>query len=471
MGSTNPGVAEICVYECQVCERHFRASDIRTSSSYVDSKTGKVVEAKLKIARLSPDAVPCVFPNCPAYLSAPATATSREAPDEKRMRLEAASLREAIAASLQTYEEEESGNNIDTFQTLLERVSEIKLSSFWNVISRPTCVVFFGLASVDTPSIFLSITISQDLTVKVYCRDVQLTTTDGIDTIPVKINDMRLLTRLLDDVEALDHKILPKEEERIKRILTLTLSLLQDASNCELSNVEQLNAVRFLKEQVALLLVKHCNSLRYSPELLTDCLEERFGKYRQLAGAQYHISIRQVYESERKLRLQNILELPEMETATAAVAVNDDVLDKFDIEVADDDYQKKAPNLHATTYVAGYCAHAAFKKLSCMSCKGNLMLEDNIEVEGGELVQAMTRGGLKFPQPAITNAVLTAEIVLDKLRSEQYATQFHALPNQKEALLALTHDLIIDSIDFDRRLFGHVGPDFSSSMWLELQSF
>ncbi|KAH7933526.1 hypothetical protein HPB49_013378 [Dermacentor silvarum] len=102
----------------KVCERHFRASDIRTSSSYVDSKTGKVVESKLKIARLSPDAVPCVFPNCTAYLSAPATATSREAPDEKRMRLEAASLREAVAASFQTHEEEESGNNIDTFQAL-----------------------------------------------------------------------------------------------------------------------------------------------------------------------------------------------------------------------------------------------------------------------------------------------------------------------------------------------------------------
>ncbi|KAH7965662.1 hypothetical protein HPB49_009507 [Dermacentor silvarum] len=201
-----------------VCERYSRASDIRTSSSYVDSKTGKVVEAILKIARLSPDAVPCVFPNCPAYLSAPATATSRKAPDEKRMRLEAASLREAIAASLQTHEEEESGKNIDNFPTLLERVSEIKLSSFWNVISRPTCVAFFSLASVDAPSIFLSITISQDLTVKVYCRDVQLTTSDGIHTIPVKINDMRLLTRLLDDVEALDQKILPKEEERIKHL-------------------------------------------------------------------------------------------------------------------------------------------------------------------------------------------------------------------------------------------------------------
>lgn len=187
----------------------------------------------------------------------------------------------------------------------------------------------------------------------------------------------------------------------------------------------------------------------------TDCLEERFGKYRQLSGAQYHISIRQVYESERKLRLQNILELPEMEAATDAVAVNNAVLDKFDIEVADDDYDKKVPNLPATTYVAGYCAHAAFKKLSCMSCKENLMLDDNIEVEGGELVKAMTRGGLKFPQPAIVNAVLTAEIVLEKLRSKQHATQFHALPNQKEALLALTLDVINDGVDFDVCENGH----------------
>lgn len=53
----------------------------------------------------------------------------------------------------------------------------------------------------------------------------------------------------------------------------------------------------------------------------------------------------------------------------------------------------------------------------------------------------MTRDGLKFPQPAVINAVLTAEMVLYKLRSEHHATQFHAQPNQKEALLALAHDV------------------------------
>lgn len=82
-----------------------------------------------------------------------------------------------------------------------------------------------------------------------------------------------------------------------------------------------------------------------------------------------------------------------------------------------------------------------------MVCKESFILDDDIEVEGGELIKSMTRAGLKFPQPAIVNAVVTAEIVLDKLSSEEHATQFHALPNQREALLALTHDVMKDNAD------------------------
>lgn len=42
-------------------------------------------------------------------------------------------------------------------------------------------------------------------------------------------------------------------------------------------------------------------------KIQTDCLEDCFGKYRQLSGGNYHISIRQIYETENKLRIQNIL--------------------------------------------------------------------------------------------------------------------------------------------------------------------
>ncbi|KAH6925859.1 hypothetical protein HPB50_011306 [Hyalomma asiaticum] len=47
----------------------------------------------------------------------------------------------------------------------------------------------------------------------------------------------------------------------------------------------------------------------------TDLLEDRFVKYRRLAGYHYHVSIRQLYESENKLRLQSTL--PRVSTSAA----------------------------------------------------------------------------------------------------------------------------------------------------------
>ena len=39
----------------------------------------------------------------------------------------------------------------------------------------------------------------------------------------------------------------------------------------------------------------------------TDKLENRFGKYIQLAGSQHHVSVCQIYETETKLRMQSSL--------------------------------------------------------------------------------------------------------------------------------------------------------------------
>ena len=41
----------------------------------------------------------------------------------------------------------------------------------------------------------------------------------------------------------------------------------------------------------------------------TDCLESRFGHYRQLSGGSYHIDFTQVLASEKKLRFQNMLKI------------------------------------------------------------------------------------------------------------------------------------------------------------------
>ena len=39
----------------------------------------------------------------------------------------------------------------------------------------------------------------------------------------------------------------------------------------------------------------------------SDPLEKRFGIYRQMSGSNYFVSVRQIFESERKLKVQSLL--------------------------------------------------------------------------------------------------------------------------------------------------------------------
>ncbi|CAN7977635.1 unnamed protein product, partial [Ixodes persulcatus] len=107
----------------------------------------------------------------------------------------------------------------------------------------------------------------------------------------------------------------------------------------------------------------------------TDSLEARFGKYRRLAGTQYHISIRQLYESETKIRLQKMLPLvPATELLGRAQeqATHEEVTqeerNQFSITVDATVIAAKHDQMPAITYIAGYCAHAVLKKLACDAC-------------------------------------------------------------------------------------------------------
>lgn len=71
---------------------------------------------------------------------------------------------------------------------------------------------------------------------------------------------------------------------------------------------DTLSALR-LSAQSLLALAKYCISeLHFKYVLLgkvqTDPLESRFGQYRQMAGGQYHISVRQLCETEGRIRLK-----------------------------------------------------------------------------------------------------------------------------------------------------------------------
>ncbi|KAH7938571.1 hypothetical protein HPB49_025471 [Dermacentor silvarum] len=87
-----------------------------------------------------------------------------------------------------------------------------------------------------------------------------------------------------------------------------------------------------------------------------DCLEDRFGKYRQLSGAGYHISIMQIYECESKLRLQKVTNLPDLDVIAQPIPTIsvDSHRGQLTIAVTDADVAIKSPMIPAVTYVAGY---------------------------------------------------------------------------------------------------------------------
>lgn len=70
----------------------------------------------------------------------------------------------------------------------------------------------------------------------------------------------------------------------------------------------KLNALRIIQ------ITKYCKDELNIPYILpvkfqTDNLESRFSLYRHLAGSQFYISLQQLFECEKKLRLQSVLEL------------------------------------------------------------------------------------------------------------------------------------------------------------------
>lgn len=96
---------------------------LRTTSKYTDSD-GRTIEVQMKLTRLTPDAVPTIFPDCPRYLSE--ARQSREEPDAKRKRKEDGQLQKAIQESALAHEREEQENKIHSLQDVTSRLHRLR---------------------------------------------------------------------------------------------------------------------------------------------------------------------------------------------------------------------------------------------------------------------------------------------------------------------------------------------------------
>lgn len=251
----------------QVCERHFMPDHLRTTSKYTDSD-GRTIEVQMKLTRLTPDAVPTIFPDCPRYLSE--ARQSREEPDAKRKRKEDGQLQKAIQESALAHEREEQENKIHSLQDVTSRLHRLREKKFWAAITCDSCVIFAHIeTTTDAPELLVSVTVSSNLSVRAFWKGARLTSDEQLD-IPDEIHDFRVLVQLLENVENHCTTTEHRPADKANAVLKLVASLLDDISSGELLEDEKADAVMFLKEQCHLLL-KRNNAVRYSPELLVLC--------------------------------------------------------------------------------------------------------------------------------------------------------------------------------------------------------
>ena len=152
-------------------------------------------------------------------------------------------------------------------------------------------------------------------------------------------------------------------------------------------------------------------------QLQSDALESRFGWLRQLSGANYYISMRQVLESDRKIRALSLLKfskvsLSDIEDAahanSAAVTSASDADNTADV-IADSlklDAEPSESDENIIFYVSGAIARSTVACTKCDHCKEALVcsnqlpvitVEEELDHRAAEFLDCINRGGLTRP--------------------------------------------------------------------------
>ncbi|XP_042913759.1 uncharacterized protein [Parasteatoda tepidariorum] len=188
----------------------------------------------------------------------------------------------------------------------------------------------------------------------------------------------------------------------------------------------------------------------------TDDLESRFGCYRQLAGCQYNISTRQLFECEAKLRLKSLLYLNIPTKSFGLVQVtellhNEHFAEEFQndkifssLKIMPPDLSSAKTQLPVIVYVAGYCAFSALKKPNCLDCREIHLFDKQLPISKEyNYTQALDRGSLLLPKKHVVNAVLLNYIIVKKLCFE-YEAEFNKQINQRNVVTNLTKNYLVE---------------------------
>lgn len=152
--------------------------------------------------------------------------------------------------------------------------------------------------------------------------------------------------------------------------------------------------------------------------LQSDAIESRFGWLRQLAGANYYISMRQVVEGDKKIKAVSLLKFSKLSLAdidsalvesaeSQSSASSDDSLASSIAESINYSHWPSANDANVIFYVSGAIARSAARATKCDSCR-QLLINADDELEPLEMdatldysstafLNSVNRGGLARP--------------------------------------------------------------------------
>ena len=258
----------------RVCENHFRKESIIRLSTFYDEKSGKTLEVPLKYPRLSKDAIPKIFPNCPFYISK-CDSVDRKSREEKNILKEQYHLSGALTESIEEFEAYKKSFCFQTFEQFINVFNNWTLPEQWHkIMNDPNKVILFKIKNSPGPVITYSVIINENLKLETYLygHDI-LIETKKIKTHSI-LNDIHDLSDILHEINTLNPepnsennsiKDASEEDERFKSILNQICNILESL------NYERNNSVlKFVSEQLKLLNISK-ERYRYSPDTIILC--------------------------------------------------------------------------------------------------------------------------------------------------------------------------------------------------------
>ena len=135
-------------------------------------------------------------------------------------------------------------------------------------------------------------------------------------------------------------------------------------------------------------------------KIQSDMIERRFSRIRQLSGANYYISMRQLQESDRKIRSISLLKYSQISIAEIDIIVKTKCTSNNKLMATAEALQAELLfNILPTEndaavifYVTGYCCKSLVKSTRCVECKTATMHE-----YANKFFDGINRGGLWKP--------------------------------------------------------------------------